>query len=67
MICFGFLHRWMPVGINHYFDTSWGDMAESTSVSYVCRRCAKAKTIHLYGSGFIVLSDIIRTTDKTNV
>lgn len=48
-------HRWYPVHVQHYLDTSYGGKAKSSNVISRCTRCGDLKEKSFYGAGFLDL------------
>lgn len=55
-----FGHRWKPIAVMHYLDTSFGNVygIPSTIVTFKCDKCNKIKVENLYASGYLELEDI---------
>lgn len=58
IFCIFSFHSYKPVAVHHYYDTSYGDKAQSTNVTLMCSCCGKMKTQSLYASGFLEIEDL---------
>lgn len=57
-MCFFFLHKWKPIRVYHYYDTSYDGIAESTNVLMKCSKCGRLKKREYYGVGFLTLEEV---------
>jgi hypothetical protein len=49
------VHSYKCVNVFHYVDTSWGNRAESTCATYLCRTCKNVKMKDFYGAGYLTM------------
>ena len=56
-------HRWVPVAVYHYIDSSYGGRAQCTTLTRHCDKCGKIKTDNLYSAGWLEL-DVFQTKAK---
>ena len=61
LACF-FGHKWRARHVDHYYDPSFQPEGSkglpSTSIVWMCSRCAQCKTQNLFGGGFIHLAQL---------
>lgn len=59
-------HKWKPIKVFHYNDTSYDECAPSTAITYMCTVCNKLKKDFMYLAGFITLDELTQNdNDKT--
>lgn len=57
-------HKWYPVAVEHYIDTSFKSRSPSSSVTQQCTVCGKIETVSLFSSGFLNIEDLQRNALK---
>lgn len=58
-----FGHKWAPIAIRHYYDTSYSVQGvESSKITFKCSRqgCCGVKTKVLYGAGFLTTDQVFQ-------